>query len=210
MTDRFPSADPTNPFATRYTRPGAVPFLFPAGRSAEQLVDELARAGWTGAIVGPHGSGKSTLLAALEPVLARRGRRVLRWTLRDGQSALPRGWWRAVGDAPDALVVVDGYEQLGRWGRWDLTRRCRRRGWGLLVTCHQPVGLPTLYRIENRLEDVARVVGALLAGLDANARRMLQVPSDVIAESFHRRGGNCREVLFDLYDWVERNRLAAP
>ena len=56
----------TNPFATCWTRPGAIAFHFPPGESAEQLVARLAADNWRGEIVGPHGSGKSTLLETLE------------------------------------------------------------------------------------------------------------------------------------------------
>ena len=66
-----PNSDPSadNPFSTRYTRPGAIPFRFPPGTSADGLVEQLRRQQWRGAIVGPHGSGKSSLVAALVPPL---------------------------------------------------------------------------------------------------------------------------------------------
>jgi hypothetical protein len=59
-----------NPFVTRATRSGMLPFLFPAGESLGGLVDSLRLARWQGQIVGPRGSGKSTLLAALRPEIA--------------------------------------------------------------------------------------------------------------------------------------------
>jgi len=79
-----------NPFATRFVRPGSVPFLFAHQETVEQLVDRLGKARWYGQIVGPHGSGKSTLLASMLPGL-RAERPVALYALSD-QS---RGWGRA-------------------------------------------------------------------------------------------------------------------
>jgi hypothetical protein len=79
-----------NPFATCWTRPGALPFHFPHGIDADQLIAKLAGQSWRGAIIGPHGSGKSTLLETLKPALAAAGRSAIQITLRDGQRHLPR------------------------------------------------------------------------------------------------------------------------
>ena len=81
-----------NPFATCWTRPGALSFRFAEGHSAEQLVAKLAAQDWQGAIVGPHGSGKSTLLETLVPRLHAAGLRLHAVTLRDGQRRLPHGF----------------------------------------------------------------------------------------------------------------------
>ena len=58
---------PSNPFATRYTRPGQLEPLDAEGRPIDlpALLQECARLGRAVAIVGPHGSGKSTLLRRL-------------------------------------------------------------------------------------------------------------------------------------------------
>jgi Mrp family chromosome partitioning ATPase len=61
----------SNPFATRHTRPGAVPPLDPAGAPLDIGVVLVALERHRRvAIVGPHGTGKSTLLAALADTLA--------------------------------------------------------------------------------------------------------------------------------------------
>jgi hypothetical protein len=52
-----PPSRHANPFATCWTRPGALPFRFTNRGTAEQLVAKLATQNWRGAIVGPHGSG---------------------------------------------------------------------------------------------------------------------------------------------------------
>src|SRR5687767_14761631 len=140
------SLDPrlrSNPFATRFTRPGALPFLFPPQQTPQTLVDALAAAGWWGEIIGPHGSGKSSLLAALIPEVAARGRRVVHFTLSQGERKLPNEpdeeWTK------DTQVVVDGYEQLSWFSRRRLKARCRRDGAGLLITAHEGCGLPSLF-----------------------------------------------------------------
>ena len=79
----------SNPFATRFTRPGAIGYLFPLGNSAVGTVDLLRNNNWWGEIVGPHGSGKSSLLAELLPLLEATGRRVNVYSLHQGDRTLP-------------------------------------------------------------------------------------------------------------------------
>jgi hypothetical protein len=198
MNNTAAACDP-NPFASRNLRPGAIEFLFPAGGSAEALLDRLAQRGWWGAIVGPHGSGKSTLLATLEPLLATRGRRIVRYTLRAGERRLPLN--RAEAAAWDATtqVIVDGYEQLGWLARCWLHAACRRRGCGLLVTAHQPLRIPTLLRTEVSPE-LAQRVAERIAG------RAIPLQSGELAQLLSQTDGNLREVLFCLYDLYESRR----
>jgi hypothetical protein len=181
----------SNPFATCWTRPGALPFFFADGQSAEMLVRRLANNNWRGAIVGPHGSGKSTLLKTLVPLLAAAGRRTC------GQEARRRA-------GENDLVVVDGFEQLGRIARWRLTRDCRRNGAGLLVTTHHPAALPTLIALRPDFDTVRRIVSAL------GTKSSLPQPIDAdLDERFARCRGNVRELLFELYEQHERRRAAA-
>ncbi len=223
LTSSIPPSRNTNPFATCWTRPGALPFRFPAGESAEQLVARLATNGWWGEIVGPHGCGKSTLLAALLPALRDAGCSIRVITLRDGQRRLPRGWHAqspsdgrgkrelrrprpsldAQGRAtPPCILVIDGYEQLGWLQRLLLKRRCRRAAAGLLVTSHSPTGLPTLITLAPDLPLIQQLVATLC---ERAATRI--TPADVVA-SHAGRGSNVRDIFFDLYDRHERLRSA--
>lgn len=60
----------SNPFSTRFIRPGATTYRFPTGVSAHTLADQFFRQHLgRAAIVGPHGSGKTSLLYALAPYL---------------------------------------------------------------------------------------------------------------------------------------------
>ena len=189
-----------NPFSTRHTRPGTIAFRFDGGESIEALVDRLREQGWWGQIVGPHGSGKSTLLAALLPTLEAAGRQVELVSLHQGDRRLPfdRASWRQRSSATQ--LVIDGYEQLGWFGRWSLARRCRRQGCGLLVTSHHDVGLPTLFATRTSLE-LAREIVRWLVGTD----EALLADAD-IESAWHARHGNLRETLFDLYDLFEEHR----
>jgi len=183
----------TNPFATCWTRPGAIPFQFPAGDSAAQVVERLAAANWRGAIVGPHGSGKSTLIAALRPELSAAGWHVAVIALRDGQRRLPAGLLQSALAADRPLVIVDGYEQLRHVSRLALRWRCRRAAAGLLVTAHAPVDLPTIYRTRPTLESTQAIVSTLTERTSSPIS-----PADVAA-SHARCGSNLRELLFELY-----------
>ena len=175
-------------------------YRFPPGQSADRLLALLQdHAGW-GEIVGPHGSGKTTLVETLIRAWRAIGGSVITYRLHDGQRHLPRlatmrGW--PAGSA--RLVVVDGYEQLGAVSRWSLKRRLRHTGTGLLVTSHQPTGLPHLCHTGTDLATVLALVATLTAGTACPVR-----PAHVIA-SFARRQGNVREILFDLYDVHERS-----
>lgn len=197
MDDALPGS---NPFATRFTRPGQMPFFFPPEQDGSALVERLRGQGWWGQIVGPHGSGKSTLLATLVPLLQAAGRNVLRVELHDGQRRLPAEILRRSRFTCDTQLLIDGYEQLSRWQRLSVQRRCRLAGCGLLVTSHVSVGLAKLFCTRSDLATARELVSFLLSRQPA-----LISPAD-IERSFHAHRGNLREMLFDLYDLFERRR----
>jgi hypothetical protein len=96
------------------------------------------------------------------------------------------------------VLIVDGYEQLNRWNRFWLKRFCKRRALGLLVTCHETVGLPELFRPVVDRALAWQVVEQLQQG-----RRPLVTRED-LAERLEMRGGDLREALFDMYDLYQR------
>ena len=191
-----------NPFCTRRVRPGAIPFRFPDGDSAEQLLDRLRANQWRGAIVGPHGSGKSTLLATLEPLLVNAGRDVRRVTLRDRQRTLPKGFFHYGTLNDTTLAMVDGFEQLGCLSRWMLLVKCYSRGSGLLVTAHKPVHLPEVFRPAPSLEVAQQLSRELLSTCDER----IEITDSDIAAAFARHPDNLRETLFALYDLFESRK----
>ena len=192
-----------NPFATCWTRPGALPFHFSNGQTVDQLVKKLAAQQWRGAIVGPHGSGKSTLLEALTPAIVQGGRSIQATSLRDGQRSLPRNFFATWPNNSNSIIIIDGYEQLGWPARLHLWVRCRTTGAGLLVTSHKRVGTPTLIRLSPDRELVEQLVDNLCAEVSTTITR-----AD-IAASHACHGSNVREILFDLYDRHEAGRREA-
>lgn len=200
---------PANPFSTRHHRPGAVPFLGSSGgpMSVAPLLEAWEAAGGKGEILGPHGTGKSTLLHWLAAEAEARGTNIVRVELHDGARRLPRGWDMA-GRGRGVLVLVDGAEQLPGWRFWLLRGACARRGWGLLVTAHRPLGLPTLYRTHVDVALARQVVGAVLA---RSPRMPALVTEHEVDGALQECGGNLREALFRLYDLYElRWREAGP
>lgn len=195
-----PPSRASNPFATCWTCPGAIPFQFPRGESAEQLVSRLAEQNWWGEIVGPHGAGKSTLLESLKPLIVAAGQRVLAISLHDRQRRLPSELLRQVRAQSQMLVIVDGYEQLSRFRRLTLRWRCRSTQVGLLITSHSRTGLPLL----TQLNPDRAVVDSLVATLTAERPSRI-TPADIDA-SHAVHGSNVRELLFDLHDRHESAR----
>jgi hypothetical protein len=190
----------SNPFATRWTRPGAIRYDFDGRGTVDGLVQRLAERGWQGAIVGPHGSGKSTLVAALLPAFESAGRTASVVHLHEGQRRLPEPHSRFDRLAQASLLVIDGYEQLGRFRRWHLAAQCRRVGCGLLVTSHRECGLPVLFRTEPDLSIVERLIGESLPPHGG------RISGADVHRAWQRHGPNVREVLFELYDVFEARR----
>jgi hypothetical protein len=191
-----------NPFSTRFTRPGGIPFRFPPGMSPELLVERLRQNNWWGQVLGGHGSGKSALIAALAPAIQRAGRQVILIELHDAQRRMPADFGADV--SRPTVMIVDGCEQLARWNRFRLKRLCRRWGLGLVVTSHRSLGLPDLFHTAVGPELAQEIVRSLLAD-EASL-----VAAEEVAACMDHHQGNLREVLFDLYDLYERRRPAGP
>jgi hypothetical protein len=187
-----------NPFCTRRIRPGSLSYQFPPDENWETVLKQLRDAAGWGEIIGPHGSGKSTLLSGLIPLLQAEGWQVQRIDLHDGDRRLPI----VLRQMPDMnvpyMIIIDGYEQLGHLSRFQLKRHCRQRGWGLIVTAHQPTGLPKLFNTATTIELANRVVEELLNNSEYAASQQ------DIADCYTRHKGNLREMLFDLYDLFEQ------
>jgi len=188
----------SNPFATCWTRPGAVEYVALDAATPELLSQRLAASDWWGEIVGPHGAGKTTLLATLEPHVKALGRQ---WVQVGVHPRGKRDAWRtlrAVRLGRRAVLVVDGFEQLATAARWWVRRRCRAAGSGLLVTTHRPLALPRLVTLEPQ-EQLGREVFCHL---------QQRVPTPVteadFRDAFNACNGNLREVFFELYDLHER------
>jgi hypothetical protein len=191
----------SNPFATRFTRPGRVVPLDADGRplDLDTLLDRLQALAGRAAIEGPHGSGKTSLLAALAAHLERRGGAAL--LIRAGGSAEAGGLLRCLARTPAGTVVcVDGWERLA----WPVAAAARwlaaRRGCGLVVTAHRATGLPLLHRCRPTAAVLARIVAQLP---DHGGT----IGDDDLADAFARHAGDLREALYDLYDRFARRTV---
>jgi len=191
-----------NPFSARNIRPGAIPYHFPPGESVDGLVERLRRHAWWGQIVGPHGSGKSTLLATLLPVIERAGKPTLLVTIHHNRRRLPGELHHASALPPGTLVVVDGYEQLSRFSRFQLKRFCRRRKLGLFATSHHSVGLPEVFRTTTDPQLAQFLVAQLLGAEDG------LIAHHEVADRFEAHHGDLRELLFEFYDLYSHRRRA--
>jgi hypothetical protein len=188
---------PTNPFATRFTRPGRLEIRDRDGTPLDPgpLVDVLDRLGGSAAIEGPHGSGKTTLLLAIADLLETRQRlaRLVRLrSRRDARQAL--AVLRAA--VPGSVLCIDSWEQAGLWTAAAIRRAGRRRAVGLLVTSHRATGLPVLHRGATSPTLLARLVADLPSHGGV-------ITSADVAAAHVRHAGDLRAALFELYDRFE-------
>jgi hypothetical protein len=188
----------SNPFATRFIRPGAIPFLFLNGDSAEAIVERLRGHDWRGQIIGPHGSGKSTLLATLVPLIEGAGRGVQLFKIGPKERGLPP--LDPLSLSATTQIIIDGYEQLSWWSKWKLVRLANRTKAGLIVTAHASAGFPTLYQTESS-NAIAEAVVARLLKEDGPP-----ISAHDIATAYQAARGDVREMLFKLFDVYQRRQ----
>lgn len=187
-----------NPFATRYTRPGAVPPLDACGHPLD--VGALLGRVQPGcsAIEGPHGRGKTTLVRGLLATAAAAGRMTSFVQVRSWADAWPA--LTAVATAGrGGLVAVDGWERLPPPCRLMLVVMAGWRRVAVVATTHEPAGLPLLARCASS----PALIEAIITRLPDHGGTIS--PADV-ADAFDRHQGNIRDTLAALYDRFEERR----
>ncbi len=198
-----PSRD-SNPFATCWTRPGALPYLTGSTATPSEVVRKLERSGWRGQVVGAHGSGKSTLMHALADALENDGTTVVR--LDAGSCLGP-----LADPSPLAVLIIEGFERLEAKDRRRSLRGLAKSKSRYLLTTHRPMRGWHAPSAVAWLRPDAALLGELFTKL--TAERLTPVTLHDARRSHRLRRGNLREVWFDLYDLHERltrpNRTAA-
>lgn len=186
-----------NPFATRFTRPGAIVPLDGEGvpLDLDSLLARLATLGGSGSIEGLHGRGKTTALLALADHAARHGRAVAVLRVRSVRD-LAEVCRSLIRLAPGGTLFVDGWESLGRIPGRVIRLLVGLRACHLVVTSHGPAGLPVLMQCRTS----PRLLRMILTHLPATAATL---DGQEVDEAFFRHQGNLRESLYDLYDRFE-------
>lgn len=217
-----------NPFSSRFTTPGAIPFHFEkewiretrnrlqfSGDSlVEQkisdtelglryLVQLIKNQNGYGQITGPHGTGKSNLLHSLTTLLQEDGWNCFSCVLHDSQRRLEPMFMETLENSTKVgkprIVLIDGYEQLSMLERFRIRIFCHIKKFGLTITTHRPVfGLPVIYGTKCSLTTLRHLVSHLQADKSRFA--------GLLPELHRKRDGNVREIFFDLYDLYEEER----
>lgn len=197
----------SNPYSTRFTKPGAIPFLYPERLSRPIVLERLRASGWQAEIAGPHGSGKSTLVHDLLPALKQRFQLINQVTVR--VDSLQR--WdidsTLISNQPrknqEKLIIIDGVERLSRVNRWLISQVCRQRKIGLLATVHRPrYWLPTIVVLDPQRTTFLRIAEQLQQDCT------IKLNVGEIESAFELANQNCREALMALYDRYERARIS--
>lgn len=191
-----------NPFETRFTRPDAMSFVFPAGVDPQALYQTFKSNRFLGCILGPHGSGKTTATYALEEFSSNDFDIVRRLVLRkqSGKLQIKSEFQRVDRATGRTLLIVDGIEVVSRLHRRLLVASCRNR-FGLLLTAHRPIaGVPLLLQLSPSFELAKRLVDRLVS----NQEGLTPPGENEIRVAFELSNGNIREMLMRLYDKAEK------
>ena len=187
----------SNPFATRFTRPGILAPLDAVGAplDLDGVLERLVALGGSCSIEGLHGRGKTTALLALANRADHRGLAVAVQRVRSIRD-LVRVCCSLIRLPPGGTLFIDGWESLGwfscRLVRLLVTLHARH----LVVTSHRPSGLPLLMQCRTS----PRLLTMLVAHLPDHGP---MIDARDVDDAFDRHGGNLRESLYDLYDRFE-------
>ncbi len=179
-----------NAFTT--SRVHQIRYRFQRG-NMEEVLGELTRCQYRGAIVGNEGSGKTTLAEDLSKVLRARGHKTTysvltrASTLADYDALLSLCATLAEQD----ILILDGSEQLGAI-RWHRLLQSTRRIRGLIVTSHRKGRLPTIFCCSTSARLFTDIVATLVP--------QHQYASRYLEDLYDSHQGNIRTALRALYD----------
>ncbi len=193
----------SNPFSTRFIRPGSIAYRFENERQLPSIVKRI-KSEKHGQIIGPHGSGKSTLVHTLRKQLANEGHSTPLIELHDGQRCLTRHHVHLMKTLGFGTLFVDGYEQLGLRSRWRLGRWQKKCGCGLVITTHKRVPLPVFCEIVSAENSPNSATLFLRLAEQLQLHSEFKLPQHVISDCFNDCHGNYRDSFFALYDQWQR------
>jgi len=179
-----------NPFRT--DRVLAVRYR-PRGGTVKELLKELRRLGFRGALVGANGTGKTTLLEQLEPELRALGFKIRLVRLYDKKRRISKHEMKRFSAelTEEDFILLDGAEQMSPL-QWNWFRLRSKKAGGLLITAHSKGMLPTLKECTTSPELLEEIISELLG------ERALS--TDRSRELFQKHHGNIRQALRELYD----------
>ena len=159
------------------------------GVDVDILLKRLDQACGRGALVGPKGSGKTTLLLELAAALEERGISARMVRLNSGDGYIDLSLLRGLGSG--TALLLDGAEQLPLHVWWRV-RWLARKLPCFITTSHIRPHLPLLHRHKTSQELLHMLVTELCSA-----------PLDIDLDALYvRHGGNIRECLRELYDFV--------
>lgn len=212
-----------NPFSSRWIRPDSNTYRFDLDLALDRGKREFffeallwtLKTGRYASVVGPHGTGKTTLLRGTESLLRETFWQVSWVTLSSDKRHSWRDVWASHQDhkkRPDetlkSCLIVDGFEQLGWWGRVALFDRVRRNeSTCLVVTSHRshrfiPVCHET--RWDTRMTKLLAAEKLADVAEPMRAKLWSRLENHVANLSFDAE--NVRDLWFAMYDEFETIR----
>ena len=166
----------------------------PRGGTLKELLDQLQRLGYRGAIVGPNGTGKTTLLEHIELELRVLGFRTKLLHFYDKKRRFRRGEMkRFLAELTrQDFILLDGAEQMSAL-HWQWFKVRSKKAGGLLITAHKEGMLPTLTECATSPELLEEILSELLSGEPA-------VSKSSSSELFQKHRGNIRGAVREMYD----------
>ncbi|TWU34201.1 AAA family ATPase [Novipirellula artificiosorum] len=214
------ATDASNPFATRFVRPGAIAYQFFNGSDRDeallQLAEQIANYRFS-LIQGPHGTGKSTLIRSLAPLLNRRFGQVrevqlhslspwqrdsTRYRHASTNRALVFSELKHLGRSD--LLVIDGVEQLAWYDVLRVRWYAQAKAVHVLATSHRPIqGFQSLRNTTLSPDQMEALTDQRLSGLSDQVKKTIR---NHLATRTSTTAANLRECWFECYDILEHLR----
>ena len=216
-----------NPFSTKFTRPGSLPYLFKDPDHIGHILNKLEKNQFLGQIVGPHGSGKTTLARHLSGLFDDQFKVARFLTIRTPTKPFQNlemveqteGGVREIDELTNQMFIeqvssinplrtiyfVDGWGQVESYHRRIFVENCKNNRFGLVVTVHRKRSqLPVICEVQSDFEIFTRIVRHL------QRNSIIELNGGLVREAYVAAAGNFREAFMQLYDDYEiryRNKI---